>query len=141
MDSFAQNEAVCSQINQLFHLLSNKGRFRIVCLLCLGEFCVNHIADVVGHGRLPNISQHLKMLTLAGVIERRRENQRIFYRLKDERVRSVIEFMRSQFLMDQANPLNERRQLSNQPSHVVHAVSVNQKQNSKNPLKTRTSRK
>lgn len=101
IDSFNQNEAVCSQINQLFHLLSNKGRLRIICMLCLGEFCVNHIADVVGHGRLPNISQHLKMLTLAGVIERRRENQRIFYRLKDERVRGVIDFMRSQFLLDQ----------------------------------------
>jgi len=97
-ESFTRNEAVCSQVNHLFHLLSNKGRFRIVCLLCLGEFCVNDIAEVVGQGHLPNLSQHLKMLALSGVVEGRRESQRIIYRLKDERVRKIIGFMRSQFL-------------------------------------------
>jgi DNA-binding transcriptional ArsR family regulator len=96
--SFAQNETVCSRINELFHLLSNKGRFRIICLLCFGEYCVNDIAEVVSHGCLPNVSQHLKTLALSGVIERRREGQRILYRLKDERVRNIIGFMRSQFL-------------------------------------------
>jgi DNA-binding transcriptional ArsR family regulator len=96
--SFAQNEAVCNRINELFQLLSNKGRFRIICLLCFGEYCVNDIAEVVGHGCLPNVSQHLKTLALSGVIERRRDGQRIFYRLRDERVRNIIGFMRSQFL-------------------------------------------
>jgi DNA-binding transcriptional ArsR family regulator len=96
--SFAQNETVCSRINELFHLLSNKGRFRIICLLCFGEYCVNDIAEVVSHGCLPNVSQHLKTLALSGVIERRRDGQRILYRLKDERVRNIIGFMRSQFL-------------------------------------------
>ena len=96
--AFEQNEAVCDRVNQLFHLLANKGRFRIVCLLCFGEFCVNDIAEVVSEGRLPNVSQHLKMLTLAGVIERHRQGQNIFYRLKDERVRNIIGFIRSQFL-------------------------------------------
>lgn len=96
--SFARNEAVCNQVNHLFHLLSNKGRFRIVCLLCLGEFCVNDIAEVIGQGRLPNVSQHLKTLALSGVIERRRESQRILYRLKDERVRNLVAYLRAQFL-------------------------------------------
>lgn len=96
--AFARNEAACNRVNQLLHLLSSKGRFRIVCLLCLGEFCVQDIAEVVDQGRLSNISQHLKMLTLSGVVERRREDRRVLYRIRDERVRSIMIFLREQFL-------------------------------------------
>ena len=82
----------------LFHLLSNKARFRIVCLLARGEFCVQEIAEVVGAGRLSNISQQLKMLTMAGVIVRRREHTHILYTLKDERIRKMIEYLRAEFM-------------------------------------------
>ena len=82
----------------LFRLFSNKERFRIGCLLARGEFCVKEITEVVSEGKLSGISQHLKYLTLSGVVERRRENQRILYSLKDERVRKMIEFLQKQFL-------------------------------------------
>ena len=95
---FQSNEVVCAKVLTLFHLLSNKARFRIVCLLARGEFCVQEIAEVVGAGRLSNISQQLKMLTMAGVIVRRREQNRILYTLKDARIRTMIEFLRVQFL-------------------------------------------
>ena len=95
---FQSNELVCAKVLTLFHLLSNKARFRIVCLLAQGEFCVQEIAEVVGAGRLSNISQQLKMLTMAGVIERRREQTRILYTLKDERIRRMVDFLRVQFM-------------------------------------------
>lgn len=66
----------------MFQLFSNKGRFRIACLLARSEFCVNEITEVVSKGKTSNISQQLKILTLSGVIERRREDQRILYCLK-----------------------------------------------------------
>lgn len=97
-DDFKRNDAVCSQVVGLFQLISNKGRFRIICLLTHGEFCVHEIMEAVGGGKLSNISQQLKTLALAGVVERRREEQRILYRLKDERVRNMIGFLRNQFL-------------------------------------------
>jgi len=97
-EAFRNNEAVCARVIQLFQLFSNKGRFRIACLLARGEFCVNEITEVVSEGKLSSVSQHLKMLTLSGVIERRRENQRILYRLKDKRVGIMIQFLQKQFL-------------------------------------------
>lgn len=97
-EAFRKNEAVCAQVISLFHLFSNKGRFRIACLLARGEFCVNEITEVVSEGKLSNVSQHLKMLALSGVIERRRENQHILYRLKDKRVGNMIQFLQEQFL-------------------------------------------
>ena len=73
-------------------------RFRIACLLSRGEFCVNEITEIVSEGKTSNISQQLKMLALSGVIDRRRENQRILYRLKDRRVGKMIQFLQEQFL-------------------------------------------
>ena len=96
--AFRKNEVVCARVIQLFQLFSNKGRFRIACLLARGEFCVNEITDVVSEGKTSNISQQLKILTLSGVIERRRENQRILYSLKDKRVGNMIQFLQVQFL-------------------------------------------
>ncbi len=93
-----KNEAVCARVIQLFQLFSHKGRFRIACLLARGEFCVNEITEVVSEGKTSNVSQQLKMLALSGVIERRREDQRILYRLKDKRVGSMIEYLQKHFL-------------------------------------------
>ncbi len=97
-EAFRKNEVVCAKVIQLFQLFSHKGRFRIACLLVRGEFCVNEITEVVSEGKTSNISQQLKMLALAGIIERRRQNQHILYRLKDPRVRRMIQFLQQQFL-------------------------------------------
>ena len=96
-EMFERNEAVCGHVLGLFQLFSNKARFRIICMLVRGEFCVNEIATVVG-GKMSNTSQQLKMLTLSGIIERRREEQRILYSLKDKRMRKMIQFLQRQFL-------------------------------------------
>jgi hypothetical protein len=41
---FESNQMVCEQVIGLFQLLSNKVRFRIVCMLLQGEACVQEIA-------------------------------------------------------------------------------------------------
>lgn len=102
---FQSNEAVCGKVLTLFHLVSNKTRFRIICMLARGEFCVNEIVHVVSAGKLSNISQQLKMLTLAGLIEKRRDSKHILYSLKDERVREMIGFLRRRFLEEQFEPV------------------------------------
>lgn len=91
---FKRNEAVCQKALTLLHLLSNKARFRIVCVVAKGEFCVQEISEIVGGCNLSNISQQLKMLTLAGVIKKRRDQRRILYSLKDPRIAQFIEFLR-----------------------------------------------
>lgn len=95
---FDSNEAVCSKTLDLLHLIAGKVRFRIICLLTRGDFCVQDIAEVVGHGNLSNTSQQLKILRMAGVIGHRREQRNVVYFLTDERVRKVISFLRKEFL-------------------------------------------
>jgi DNA-binding transcriptional ArsR family regulator len=95
---FERNAAVCAKTLDLLHLISNKVRFRIICLLTRGDFCVQDIAGVVGHGNLSNTSQQLKILRLAGLISQRREARRIIYSLTDDRVRDMISYLRKKFL-------------------------------------------
>lgn len=95
---FRNNEAVCGNLIHLFQLISNKCRFRIICTLTHGEFCVNDIAEIIGETKVSNISQHLKMLRLSGLIESRREEKKIIYRLSDERIRGMIDYFRATYL-------------------------------------------
>jgi len=101
---FRGSEVVCKKVITLFQLISNKTRFRIVCVLARGEFCVSDIVEIVCEGTLSNVSQQLKILALAGVVERRRDQQRVLYSLKDDRIRNMIAFLREQFLSAETTP-------------------------------------
>jgi DNA-binding transcriptional ArsR family regulator len=95
---FQANNAPCQRVIGLIQLISNKARFRIICVLSHGEFCVKEIAEILGEGKMSNISQQLKILTLAGVVDRRREEKKIIYRLVDHRMRDLIAYFREHFL-------------------------------------------
>jgi DNA-binding transcriptional ArsR family regulator len=95
---FKSQEAVCHKVLTTLSLFANKSRFRILCALCEGDFCVNELVGVVGQGKVSNISQHLKMLSLAGLIEYTRQNKNIIYRLKDKRVRAIVRFLEHHYV-------------------------------------------
>ena len=97
-DQFDSNQVVCEKVIGLFHLLSNKPRFRIACLLMHGEACVQEIAEVISEGKMSNISQQLKMLRLSGVVKRRRDKKQLLYSLADEKVARLIHFLRAEFM-------------------------------------------
>jgi DNA-binding transcriptional ArsR family regulator len=95
---FKSQEAVCHKVLSTLSLFANKSRFRILCALCESEFCVNELVEAVGLGKVSNISQQLKMLTLAGLIAPSRRNKNIIYRLKDERVRAIVQFLEHHYV-------------------------------------------
>lgn len=96
---FERNDSLCNRLVGLFQLISHKPRFRIICLLDHGDFCVGDIADVVNQGSISSISQQLKILTLAGVISKRRDAQKIIYHLEDPNVREILRFMRKKYMV------------------------------------------
>ncbi|RME91597.1 MAG: transcriptional regulator [Verrucomicrobia bacterium] len=106
---FRANDALCQRVIRLIQLLANKCRFRILCVLTRGEFCVNDIAEIVGETKLSNISQQLRLLTLAGVVTRRRHGREILYRLADERVRELIDHLRRTHLHADAAELSSSK--------------------------------
>ena len=72
-----------SQAEQLaaqFKALSDPVRMRLVALCRQGECSVSELTQVVGLSQ-PRISQHLKRLCDAGILERFRDGQWVFYRV------------------------------------------------------------
>ena len=100
-DHFEQSQLVCEKVVGLFHLFSNKVRFRTACMLLQGEACVQDIAEVVAAGKMTNVSQQLRMLRLSGVVTKRRDKKQILYSIADPKVGRMIEFLQSEFLNDQ----------------------------------------
>lgn len=100
-DHFRGNEVLCKKVVTVFSFLSNKARFRILCLLNEGDFCVQEIVDIIEAGNLSFISQQLKALMFAGLLEKRKEGKRVYYSMKDEKIRILIRFLQGQYMEKQ----------------------------------------
>ena len=75
--------------------LADPTRLRILALLRLMELSVGELAHVLGQSQ-PRVSRHLKILSDAGVLERRKEGSWVFLTLADsERVEPMFELIDS----------------------------------------------
>ncbi len=91
-----RKEACCQQVVGTLALLANARRLRILCALADGELSVADIVRAV-NGRISGVSQQLKLLTLAGHLERRRSERSVIYRLADPRMRRILHFLKDEF--------------------------------------------
>ncbi len=71
-------------------------RLKILCLVADEEMSVQDIVDAVGTSQ-SNISQHLAILRDKGVLKARKEANRVFYRIGDERTLQLVGIMRQVF--------------------------------------------
>ncbi len=74
---------------EVFKAMGHPTRLTILEALKDGERCVCELSPIL-NGELSTISRHLSSLKNAGLIEDRREGQKIFYRLKMDCVSSFI---------------------------------------------------
>lgn len=72
----------CMQMAEIFKLVSDGSRLRILWLLCHCEECVSNIAAAVEMSD-PAVSHHLKLLRKSGLIVSRREGKEVYYKLAD----------------------------------------------------------
>jgi len=63
-----------------FKTLADPVRLRLVALCRRGECSVSELTQAVGHSQ-PRVSQHLKKLVDAGLLERFRDGKRVYYRV------------------------------------------------------------
>ena len=74
---------------EIFTMLADATRVRIVLALKDGELSVNTLADVVGKSPAA-VSQHLAKLRLARIVTTRHEGNRVFYRLANEHALELV---------------------------------------------------
>ncbi len=65
---------------ELFQLISDPTRLKILWLLCHCEVCVNNIGAAVDMSS-PAVSHHLRLLKQAGLLDARREGKEMYYKL------------------------------------------------------------
>jgi DNA-binding transcriptional ArsR family regulator len=74
---------------EVFTLLSDPTRIRIILALERGELAVNELAERVGKAPAA-VSQHLAKLRWARVVQTRQDGTRVFYSLIDEHARELV---------------------------------------------------
>ena len=96
MESFDQDR-VFERAAELFALLATRVRLRIVRELLDGEKNVTQLTGRVGASQ-PNLSHHLGVLYRSGLLSRRRAGSHVVYRIADDRLGLLAQWMATQGL-------------------------------------------
>ena len=88
-------DAELEQIAARFKLLGEPTRLRILQAVCQRPRTVNAIVTDTGSTQA-NVSKHLALLAAAGLLERKRDGQRVFYGMKDQLALKLCELVRAQ---------------------------------------------
>ena len=76
-------------IVEMFRMLADPTRIRVLWALTGGELAVNELAEQVDKPA-PSVSQHLAKLRMARLVRTRREGTTIFYSLENEHVSQLV---------------------------------------------------
>lgn len=77
----------------VFKALADPTRLKILEVIMAGEKCICEIIPSTGKSQ-PNVSQHLKVLKNAGIVEERKDGTRIMIAVSDDAIYDIIELVR-----------------------------------------------
>ncbi len=86
-----------SGLSELFRVLSDETRTKILYLLSQEELCVHDIAGVM-EMTLPAVSHHLRLLKAMRLVRSRRDGKQVFYALDDDHVLSLIRVAQEHYI-------------------------------------------
>jgi ArsR family transcriptional regulator len=76
----------------ILRAMGDETRIKILRYLMNGEQCACTIVPFTGKAQ-PTVSQHMKILLHAGIVEMRKDGTKILYRIKDERAVKIMEIL------------------------------------------------
>lgn len=79
-----------SGLSELYKVLSDETRIKVLYLLSQKELCVCDLAFLL-ETSLPVISHHLRLLRALRLVRSRRDGKMVFYHLEDNHVLELIE--------------------------------------------------
>lgn len=91
-----QHEEQVETAARALKAISHPLRLKILCVIGGEEVCVHDIVEAVGTSQ-SNISQHLAILRDKGVLTTRKDANRVYYRVADQRTLQLIGMMREVF--------------------------------------------
>jgi len=82
---FSKAEGIAGMLSCVAHPF----RLMIICMLLKKEMFVNELIEKLSTTK-GNISQHLRVMADGGLIQKRRDGNRIFYSIKDPNLAELI---------------------------------------------------
>jgi len=89
ISSKMESHDVMHDTSELFKILGNCTRIRILLTLSYNELCVCELSLLLNISQ-SSISHQLRHLRASNLVKYRKENKQIFYRLKDEKIVNII---------------------------------------------------
>lgn len=86
-------------LSELFKVLADETRTKILYLLAHQELCVCDLADTLEMS-MPAISHHLRLLRAMRMVKYRREGKMVYYSLGDDHVAQLITVAQMHFAED-----------------------------------------
>ena len=83
------DEEVFGKASDIFSLIGDSTRLKILWLLCHSNECVINIAAAIDMSS-PAVSHHLKVLKQQGLITQKREGKEVYYTLADTREAEIV---------------------------------------------------
>ncbi|QDV32799.1 ArsR/SmtB family transcription factor [Tautonia plasticadhaerens] len=93
-----------------FRMLSDPTRLAILRALMAGERNVTRVVEETGRNQA-NVSKHLKMLSDAGLVARRKEGLQVFYRLDDPLVERLCKLVCETIVQESHEEVQRHRKL------------------------------
>ena len=84
------------EASEAMQAMAHPLRLKILCLVGNQELSVLEIVDAVGTTQ-SNVSQHLAVLRDLGILQARKESNKVFYRIEDPRILRIIALTREIF--------------------------------------------
>ena len=94
-DLMAKEEDI-ERASRSLKAMSHPLRLKILCVLGNREVSVQDIVENVGTSQ-SNISQHLAILRDKGILKSRKDANRVYYKVGDDRTLKLIEMMQNVF--------------------------------------------
>jgi DNA-binding transcriptional ArsR family regulator len=97
------NDQIYKKAARYFKALDHPARLRILAALRYGEQCVCHLEALLDRPQA-YVSQQLAILRAAGLVRDRKEGQRVYYAIADERLPLLLDLLLGEVLRHASAP-------------------------------------
>ena len=88
---YLPDNAVLTELSDLFSVLSDSTRIKILSAICISEMCVGDLSEMLDMNQT-TVSHQLKILRSTGIVTARRDGKTIYYSLANMIIPEIMRF-------------------------------------------------
>lgn len=84
------DETMVYQLTDLFKILGDPTRIKLILLLSKGEYCVTELAEQIG-ATSSAVSHQVSLMRTTQLLQKRKSGKQVYYTLTNEHIGTLIE--------------------------------------------------